>query len=187
MEVAQGTAGHAVAGLEANLQSVSEQNPNPIVAAAMRLRARKDLGAAVDSAVPSESIACFEDAEGSLSAFGANLHVATKRLNSILGKDGVKFIRLDKPLRLRLRFRDKRVSLDLDEVQQLVRVVGMGLEGEYQFDPDALVATLINLSKLSTEAGYGEPLTASSVLKLIAQDAELPRPAHLDSSGPLLL
>ncbi len=166
---------------------MDDRNPNPIVAAAMRLRARKDLGAAVDSAVPAESMGPFEDAEGSLRGFGANLQVGTKRLNSILGKDGVKLIRLDKPLRLRLRFRNKRVSLDLDEVQQLVRVTGLSLQGEYQFDPDAAVPTLINLSKLSTEAGYGEPLTASSLLKLIAEDAELPRPAHLDSSGPLQL
>jgi len=47
------------------------------------------------------------------------------------------------------------------------------------------VPALINLSKLSTEAGYGVPLTPSALLKVIAQDAELPRPAHLDEPGPL--
>ncbi len=167
--------------------SDDELNPNPIVAAAMRLRARKDLGAAVDSAMPAGSVSRFEDAGASLRAFGGNLQVGAKRLNSILGKDGVKFIRVENPLRLRLRFGSKRVTLDLDEVQQLVRVAGLGLEGEYQFDPDAPVPALINLSKLSTEAGYGDPLTASSLLKVISQDAELPRPAHLDSSGPLQL
>ncbi len=177
----------AAAPVEANYLPVSHDdlNPNPIVAAAMRLRARKDLGAAVDSAMPAAPADRFEDAAVSLRAFGGSLQVGAKRLNSILGKEGVKFIRVEDPLRLRLRFGNKRVSLDLDEVRQLVRVAGLGLEGEYQFDPDAPVPALINLSKLSTEAGYGEPLTASSLLKLIAQDAELPRPAHLDSSGPL--
>ncbi len=62
---------------------------------------------------------------------------------------------------------------------------GLGLDGEYQFDPGAAVPALINLSKLSTEAGYGEPLTPSRLLKTIAADAELPRPAHLDALGPI--
>ncbi len=153
----------------------------------MRLRARKDLGAAIDSTVPTEPAGHLADAADSLSVLARNLQLGTGRLNSILGKKGVKFIRLEKPLRLRLRFGTKRISLDLDEVQQLVRVQGMGLEGEYQFDANAPVPALINLSKLSTEAGYGEPLTASSLLKLIAQDAELARPAHLDGVGPLQL
>ncbi len=43
----------------------------------------------------------------------------------------------------------------------------------------------MNLSKISTEEGYGERITASSLLKAIAQDAELPRPSHLNSPGPL--
>ncbi len=160
-------------------------NPNPIVAAAMRLRARKDLGSAVDSALANGAAQHFYDAAESLTAFGTELQVGAKRLNTILGKDGMRFIRLEKPLRLRLRFRGKRVSLDLDERQQLVRIAGLDLAGEYQFDPSASIPSLINLSRISTEAGYGEALTASSLLKLIAQDAELPRPAHLDSSGPL--
>ena len=62
---------------------------------------------------------------------------------------------------------------------------GHGLDGEYQFDASSDVPALINLSKLSTEAGYGEALTGSLLLKRIAEEAELPRPAHLDGSGPL--
>jgi len=42
------------------------------------------------------------------------------------------------------------------------------------------VPSLINLSKLSTEPGYGDAVTGTSLLKAIAADAELPRPAHLD-------
>jgi hypothetical protein len=157
---------------------------NPIVAAAMRIRARRDIERIVDESQPSG--ARFEDAEQAFSAFGAQLQSGCKRLNSILGeRNGVKFVRLEKPLRLRVRFGEKRVSLDLDEVHQLVRATGLGLEGEWQFDPSATVPSLINLSKISTEADYGEALTPSSLLKLIAQDAELPRPPHLDGPGPL--
>ena len=114
------------------------------------------------------------------------MQMSVKRLNAILGeRNGVKFVRLEKPPRLRLRFGDKRVGLDLDEVHQLVRVQGLDLDGEWQFDPDAQVPSLINLSKISTEAGYGDALTASSFVKRIAQDAELPRPPHLSGPGPL--
>ncbi len=160
-------------------------NQNPIVAAATRIRARRDIEAAVDSATPLVPKA-FEDAESSLQEFSKSLQLSVKRLNSILGeRTGVKFIRLLRPLRLRLRFGDKRVRLDLDEVQQLVRIEGLDLNGEWQFDPDAPVPALINLSKISTEADYGERLTSSSLLKRIAQDAELPRPPHLSGPGPL--
>ena len=86
---------------------------------------------------------------------------------------------------MRVRFGEKRISLDLDAARQLVIVRGEGLEGEYQFDPGAPAPALINLSQLSTEAGYGEALTASGVLKTLARDAELPRPAHLEGPGPL--
>jgi hypothetical protein len=157
---------------------------NPIVAAAMRIRARKEIDRALDAGA--DRPVAFEDAESAFGVFGAQLQMGTKRLNSILGeRAGVKFIRLEKPPRLRLRFGDKRVSLDLDEVHQLVRVTGLGLEGEWQFDPDAQVPSLINLSKISTEADYGQALTPSSLLKQIAQDAELPRPPHLNGPGPL--
>lgn len=157
---------------------------NPIVAAASRMRARKEIERAVDGsetqAVP------YEDAESAFAAFGEQLQAGTKRLNAILGeRSGVKFVRLPKPPRLRLRFADKRVSLDLDEVRQLVRITGLDLDGEWQFDPGARVPSLINLSKISTEAGYGQALTPSSLVKQIAQDAELPRPPHLSGSGPL--
>lgn len=157
---------------------------NPIVAAATRIRARKEIERVVDEgqtqAVP------FEDAESAFRAFGEQLQMSAKRLNSILGeRNGVKFVRLEKPQRLRLRFGERRVSLDLDEVHQLVRVTGLDLDGEWQFDPEARVPSLINLSKISTEAGYGEALTPSSLVKQIAQDAELPRPPHLSGPGPL--
>ena len=59
------------------------------------------------------------------------LATGTKRLNSILGKrTGVTFVRLENPPRLRLRFRDKRVALDLDESRQLVRIAGAELDGD---------------------------------------------------------
>jgi hypothetical protein len=161
------------------------ENPNPIVAMAMRIRARKDLESAIDSATPAAPAPGATDAAAALEAFGQALQTGTKRLNSILGRDGVRFVRLEKPLRLRLRFREKRVSLDLDEAQQLVRVGGEGLDGEYQFDSGADVPALINLSKLSTEAGYGEALTPATLLKTIAADAKLPRPKHLDEPGPM--
>jgi len=162
------------------------ENPNPIVAMAMRIRARKEIESALDS-IPARSGASEleADAAAALGAFAEALRIATKRLNSILGKNGVTFVRLERPLRLRVRFGEKRISLDLDAARQLVIVRGEGLEGEYQFDPGAPAPALINLSQLSTEAGYGEPLTASGVLKTLARDAELPRPAHLEGPGPL--
>ena len=155
------------------------EEQNPIVAAAMRMRARRDLGAEIDSAISKESRP-FEDAEESLRAFAEALRSGIARLNAILGKQGVKLISLERPLRIRLRFREQRIALDLDEVQQLVRVDGIDLAGEYQFDPDAPLPALINLSKISTEAGYGERLTASTLLKQLTANAELPRPDHLD-------
>ena len=123
----------------------------------------------------------------SLRLLVARLLEGAKRLESILGRGAVKIVRLEKPLRVRVRFGEQRVSLDLDEVHQLVRITGLDLDGEYQFDTSASVPALINISKISTEAGYGDALTASSLLKSIAQDAELPRPSHLDRSGPLQL
>ena len=158
---------------------------NPIVAAATRIRARRDLDAAIDSATGDAPKRTAEDAEDSLRLFIDHLNVAAKRLNSILGRDGVKIVSVERPLRLRIRFRDKRLSLELDDIHQHVRVLGLGLDGEYQFDPSAGIPSLINLSMISTDAGYGERLTASSLLKAIAQDAELPRPDHLNSPGPL--
>ncbi len=164
-----------------------EEPQNPIVALAMRIRARRDLGAAIDSAAAETPAAtpAGDDAEASFAALGDVLATATRRLNSILGKSGVTFVRLEKPLRLRLRFRDQRISLDLDRERQLVRVTGAGLDGEYQFDTAAAAPALINLSKLSTEPGYGVALTGSGLLKTIAADAELPRPAQWDAAGPL--
>jgi hypothetical protein len=162
-----------------------EQQQNPIVAMAMKLRARRDLGAAIDSATQNAPASAPGDADASFAALADVLAIGSKRLNSILGKNGVTFVRLEKPLRLRLRFRGRRIALDLDRDRQLVLVSGLDLDGEYQFDTSADGPALINLSKLSTEAGYGEALTGAAILKQIAQDAELPRPPHLDAPGPM--
>ena len=162
-----------------------EPPQNPIVAMATRIRARRDLGAAIDSATADGPQPAADDDESRFAALADVLATGTKRLNSILGKTGVTFVRLEKPLRLRLRFGPKRISLDLDRERQLVIVAGLGLDGEYQFDTAANVPALINLSILSTEEGYGDALTGSGLLKTIAADAELPRPAHLDAPGPM--
>jgi len=162
---------------------MDSENPNPIVAMAQRIRARREVEGAIDSA-PAESQGAPADAAEALEALGIALQRGLKLLNAILGKDGVTYVRLERPLRLRLRWRDKRVSFDLDAARQLVLVRGEGLDGEYQFDPGAGVPALINLSLLSTEEGYGEALTASRALKTIARDAQLPRPPHLEEPGP---
>jgi hypothetical protein len=159
--------------------------PNPIVAMAQKLRARRDLGAAIDSATAPSAAPTASDAQSSFAALADTLAIGTKRLNSILGKDGVTFVRLENPLRIRLRFRGGRIALDLDVARQLVIVRGLDLDGDYQFETGAATPALINLSRLSTEAGYGEALTASTLLKTIAADAELPRPPHLDAPGPM--
>jgi hypothetical protein len=158
---------------------------NPIVAMATRIRARRDLGAAIDSATADGALPAGDDDESRFAALAEVLATGAKRLNSILGKNGVTFVRLEKPLRLRLRFGAKRISLDMDRERQLVIVSGLDLDGEYQFDTSASVPALINLSKLSTEEGYGDALTGSALLKAISADAELPRPAHLDAPGPM--
>jgi hypothetical protein len=158
---------------------------NPIVEAASRIRARRDLESVIDASTGEAAPRKPEDAEESLRLFARNLLDGAKRLNSILGPNAVRVVTLERPLRVRVRFGEKRVTLELDEVQQLVRIAGAGIDGDYQFDLAAPVPALINLSKISTEAGYGDALTASSLLKSIAQDAELPRPSHLDRSGPL--
>ena len=155
---------------------------NPIVEAANRIRDQR----AIDSVLRSDAhTATFDDAESGLAAFAAGLLVGIKRLNAIIGeRTGVKLIRLEKPLRLRLRFREKRVALDLDDIHQLIRISGEGFDGDWQFDTQSEAPTLINLSKLSTDAGYGDGLTPSTLLRLIVQDAQLPRPPELDA-GPL--
>lgn len=157
---------------------------NPIVALAQRLRTRRQLESAVDSATPVAN-AEGTDVRSQLDAFALALAVGAKKLNSILGRSGVTFVRLEKPLRIRLRFRGKRVGLDLDEGRQLVLVAGEGLDGEYQFDTSGEAPALINLSKLSTDPGYGRAVTPNALLKKIVEDAELPRPPGLDGLGPL--
>ncbi|GAC1571627.1 MAG: hypothetical protein NVS3B7_01910 [Candidatus Elarobacter sp.] len=167
-----------------------DEQQNPIVAMAEKIRARRDLGAAIDSATEIGSLNPSppqrgDDAEARLAALADVLAVGTKRLNSILGKrSGVTLVRLENPLRLRLRFREKRIALDLDAGRQLVLVSGGDLDGEYQFI-EADTPALMNLSHLSTEEGYRDPLTGSRLLKEIAVDAQLPRPAHLDEPGPM--
>jgi hypothetical protein len=162
-----------------------DEPQHPIVAMAQRLRARRDLGAAIDSATADAAPARGDDAAARFAALTEVLATGSKRLNSILGaRTGVTLVRLDAPPRLRLRFREKRIALDLDEVRQLVVIVGAGLDGEYQF-LDSPTPAMMNLSKFSTDAGYRDALTGSDLLKTISEDAALPRPAHLDASGPL--
>ncbi len=165
----------------------SGDNPNPIVAMAMKIRAKKDLEQAIDSGTPPARRPAADDAGAALEAFGAALAVGARRLNSILKTNAMRYVRLDKPLRVRLRYAENRIAFDLDAMRALVVVRGCDLDGDYQFDTGASTPTLINLSKLSTDAGYGDPLTPNVVLKTIARDSELPRPAHLDGLGPLVL
>jgi len=142
---------------------------NPIVAAATRIRARREFDRAIEAATGEAAPGVPEDAEESLRLFGTHLAAGIKRLNAILGETaGVKLVRLERPLRLRLRFGGNRVGLDLDDVNQLVCLKGLGLDGDYQFDPGASAPALINLSMISTEKGYGERLTPSSLLELLA-------------------
>ncbi|HKU80725.1 MAG TPA: hypothetical protein VJP76_01045 [Candidatus Tumulicola sp.] len=159
---------------------------NPIVAAAERIRARRHIGQAIDEATGEPAAAGTDDAAASLRRFAERLAAGCKRLNAIVGdRNGAKLVVLERPLRIRIRMGERRIRLDLDEAHQLVRIAGLELDGEYQFDPAAGLPALINLSKISTEAGYGERLTASSLLKLLASEAELPPPEHLRGPGPL--
>ncbi|MBV8949885.1 MAG: hypothetical protein JOZ99_03345 [Actinobacteria bacterium] len=158
---------------------------NPIVAMAEKIRARRDLGAAIDSATADAAAPSGDDAAARFAALSDVLAVGAKRLNSILGtRTGVTFVRLENPPRVRLRFRDQRIALDLDAARQLVLVTGGGLDGEYQF-VGADAPALMNLSKFSTDEGYRDALTGSDFLKTVAADAQLPRPAHLDEPGPM--
>ena len=159
---------------------------NPIVAAAERIRARRALGELLGESDASSGALAEGDAERSLRAFGDALALGIKRLNSILGeRNGVRLVRLEKPLRLRLRFGEYRIALELDQSVELVRIRGLAFDGDYQFVPDRTIPSLIDVSKVSTESGYGEPITPSTLLKAIASDAELPRPPHLNAPGPL--
>ena len=159
---------------------------NPIVAAAEQIRARRALGELIDSTDDIRVERGEGGAESSLRAFGDALAMGIKRLNSILGeRNGVRLVRLERPLRLRLRFGEYRIALELDASTELVRMRGLEFDGEYQFVPDLAIPSLIDVSKVSTESGYGEAITPSMLLKSIARDAELPRPPHLDSPGPL--
>ena len=67
---------------------------NPIVALAQRIRARRDLGAAIDSATDNLAPAAGDDAAARFAALAEVLAIGAKRLNSILGKrSGVTFVR----------------------------------------------------------------------------------------------
>jgi hypothetical protein len=145
---------------------------NPIVAAAERIRARRRLDEALQNEGSGAERAVADDAEASLRLLGRRLADGVKRINLVFGeRNGVKLVVLQRPLRMRLRMQDRRVALDLDDRHQLVRIAGLELDGEYQFDPAPGVPALINLSKISTEAGYGERLTASSLLQRVVADA----------------
>ena len=162
-----------------------DEPQNPIVAMAEKIRARRDLGAAIDSATADAAAPRGDDAAARFAALSDVLAVGVKRLNSILGaRTGVTFVRLENPPRVRLRFREQRIALDLDAARQLVVVSGGGLDGEYQF-VGADAPALMNLSKFSTDEGYRDALTGSDFLKTVAADAQLPRPAHLDEPGPM--
>ncbi len=160
---------------------------NPIVAMAEKIRSRRDVEAALDSATPTVAAAPGSDARAAFDAFGAALATGAKRLNGILGAGRMTFVRLEGPPRIRLRFNGLRIAFDLDEERQLVAVAGCDLDGTYQFDASEETQALVNLSRLSTDPAYGRPLAASAFLKAIARDAELARPAHLDDLGPLRL
>ncbi|GAC1444908.1 MAG: hypothetical protein NVS2B8_12070 [Vulcanimicrobiaceae bacterium] len=162
-------------------------NPNPIVAMAMKIRARKDIESAIDSGTPAVDRPVTPDAAAALAAFGDALAIGARRLNSILASSAMTYVRLERPLRIRLRYAGKRITFDLDTVRELVVVRGCDFDGDYQFDTGASVPALINLSKLSTDADYGEALTPNVALKRIAEESELPRPPHLDGLGPLVL
>jgi len=62
-----------------------EHEQNPIVAMAMKIRARRELGAAIDSATQDAPASDAADADASFAALADALSIGTKRLNSILG------------------------------------------------------------------------------------------------------
>jgi hypothetical protein len=146
---------------------MDEPEQNPIVALASRLRAQREIESRID-AFPA---AAADGESAGLAAFGAGMQAGIKRLEAILGPRSLTFVRLEKPLRVRVRFEEKRVALDLDAARELVIVRGLDLDGEYQFDTGAAAPTLVRLPS-------GEFLTPSSLLKRIAQDAELPPPSR---------
>ncbi len=163
---------------------------NPIVALASRIKARRDLASAIASATTDGAALAptanetTEAAEAALRRFSASLAIGSKRLGSILGPGVLRHLTLEAPFRVRVRMAERRLAFDLDAARELVVVRGLGLDGDYQFDHGSAEPALMNLSLLSTEAGYGTALTPARALELLARDAELPRPAHLDE-GPL--
>ena len=102
---------------------------NPIVEAATRMRAKRELAKVIESGDDDARVEKPEDAEESLRLFAKRLADAAKRLNSILGPNAVRLVTLERPLRLRMHFVEKRVVLELDDVQQLVRITGLDLDG----------------------------------------------------------
>jgi len=160
---------------------------NPIVALASRIKARRDLASAIASATSDGAPlapTANETTEAALRRFSTSLAIGSKRLGSILGPGVLRHLTLEAPFRVRLRMAERRLAFDLDATRELVVVRGLELDGDYQFDHGSAEPALMNLSLLSTEAGYGTALTPARALELLARDAELPRPAHLDE-GPL--
>jgi len=89
---------------------------NPIVAAAEKIRARRTVEAAADG--EGEIRREFDDAESGLRAFAKSTADGIVRINAIIGeRDGIRLVSLEKPLRLRIRFKDKRIALEADSHQ----------------------------------------------------------------------
>jgi len=168
-------------------------NPNPIVDMAMRLRARKDLDEAVEASTRRPAPQPGVDTEARLRAFADGLAGGIKKLNSILGqRNGVTLVRLERPFRVTLRFREKRVTVKLADDGEHVRVSGAQWEGEYAFEPSTnalFPKAWFEASASVSEPPRGqddEPLTPSSLLRELTRDAMLPPPVP-PGLGPLPL
>lgn len=175
-----------------NQAGMSEEphNPNPIVDLAMRLRARRDLNQAVEASSqqgppPPPGVATEER----LRSFADGLAGGIKKLNAILGqKNGATLVRLEKPFRIALRFREKRVTIRPAQDGQYVRITGAGWDDEYGFEPstNALFPRAWFEASSSPSVSQGEALTPSSMLRELTRDAMLPPPAPPEI-GPLQL
>src|SRR5260370_24225070 len=85
--------------LIAKTSSMNEEQ-NPIVAMAQKIRARRDLGAAIESATGNIAVPRGDDAASRFAALSDVLATGVKRLNSILGsRTGVTIVRLENPPR----------------------------------------------------------------------------------------
>jgi len=160
-------------------------NANPIVDLAMRLRARRDLNEAVESSARQPALPPGIDTEERLRVFADGLAGGVKKLNAILGqRNGVTLVRLERPLRVTLRFRNTRVTIKPTSDGQYVRVSGGGWDGEFGFEPSTNALFPKAWFEPSSSASEGEPLTPSSMLRELTRDAMLPPPSPPDL-GPL--